>query len=180
MFNPCADDGLAAEMGWARPVFVNVGRVSLEKNLEAFLKIPLPGSKVVVGEGPQRARLAAHYPGVVFTGAKFGRELARHYAAGDVFVFPSLTDTFGNVLLEALACGVPVAAFKVPGPLDVIGDSGAGVLDADLRKAALAALGISRDKPRQVALGHSWEACARTLLEAGQNASRAGSLALSA
>ena len=116
-----------------RPVHLYVGRIAVEKNLEAFLAMPIRmGSKLVVGDGPQFARLRAKYPDVHFAGAKFGEDLARHYASGDVFVFPSRTDTFGLVLLEALASGLPVAAYPVPGPLDVIGDSGCGVLDHDL------------------------------------------------
>ncbi|MEP3277337.1 MAG: glycosyltransferase family 1 protein [Stappiaceae bacterium] len=147
------------------PIFLHIGRIAVEKNIEAFLKLDLPGSKVVVGDGPQLASLKAAYPNVLFTGAKQGDELARHYASGDVFVFPSLTDTFGNVLLEAIACGVPVAAYPVTGPQDVIGDTGAGVIDEDLGKAALSALDISRTHCRDVALGFSWEASARQFLK---------------
>lgn len=147
-----------------KPIFLHIGRIAVEKNIEAFLKLDLPGSKVVVGDGPQLASLKADYPDVVFTGAKTGEDLARHYASGDVFVFPSLTDTFGNVLLEAIACGVPVAAYPVTGPLDVIGGTGAGVIDNDLHEAALAALDISREHCRDVALGFSWEASARQFL----------------
>jgi glycosyltransferase involved in cell wall biosynthesis len=168
LFHPRPGDNLAQASGWSRPVFMNVGRISIEKNLEAFLALDLPGTKVVVGDGPRRAALERKYPDAVFTGVKTGEELARHYASADVFVFPSLTDTFGNVLLEALASGVPVAAFPVPGPLDVIGNSGAGVLDADLRKAALAALHV----PQDLALAHArrfdWDECVRIFVEAGQ------------
>ncbi|WP_150526156.1 glycosyltransferase family 4 protein [Roseibium sediminis] len=148
-----------------RPVFMNVGRVAVEKNIRAFLELDLPGTKVVVGEGPQLEALKREFPDVVFTGSKVGDDLARHYASADVFVFPSLTDTFGNVLLEALACGVPVAAYPVMGPLDVIGDTGAGVLSDDLQAAALGALEISREHCRKVALGFSWSACAKQFLE---------------
>ncbi len=167
LFRPRPDDTLAADMGWARPIFMNIGRVSVEKNMEAFLGLDLPGTMVVVGDGPQRAQLERKYPKIVFTGAKFGDDLARHYAAADVFVFPSLTDTFGNVLLEALACGVPVAAFPVPGPLDVIGNSGAGVLDNDLRKASLEALKIPREQALAHAARYTWDECVRIFLEAG-------------
>lgn len=149
-----------------RPIFVNVGRVAVEKNIKAFLDLELPGSKVVVGGGPQLDALRRAYPHVHFTGPKTGEDLAAHYAAADVFVFPSLTDTFGNVLLEALACGVPVAAFPVTGPLDVIGTTGAGVLDRELGKAALAALDIDRERCREVALGYTWEKSARQFLNA--------------
>lgn len=148
-----------------RPIFGYVGRVAIEKNLGAFLELDLPGSKVVVGDGPAVADLQRRFPNVVFTGAKVGRELAEHFTSLDVFVFPSLTDTFGNVVIEALASGVPVAAFPVMGPIDVIGDSGTGVLDTDLRKAALAALEIPRARCRTYALGFSWEASARNFLE---------------
>ncbi|PLX37292.1 MAG: alpha-mannosyltransferase [Hyphomicrobiales bacterium] len=147
-----------------RPIFMNVGRVAVEKNLEAFLKLDLPGTKVIVGDGPAKQSLQARYPDVVFTGAKVGDELVSHYTAADVFVFPSLTDTFGNVLLEALACGVPVAAYPVVGPIDIIGDSGAGVLDWDLQQAALGALDVPRDFCRDFALTFSWEASAAQFL----------------
>jgi glycosyltransferase involved in cell wall biosynthesis len=143
-----------------RPVFLTVARVAVEKNLPAFLDLDLPGSKVVVGDGPLLATLKQRYPEVHFAGAQYGADLARHYAAADVFVFPSLTDTFGLVLLEAFACGVPVAAFPVAGPIDVIGDSPAGRLDQDLRKAALAALDIPPESCRQFALQYTWERCA--------------------
>ncbi|WP_068085769.1 glycosyltransferase family 4 protein [Polycladidibacter stylochi] len=142
------------------PIFLNVGRVAIEKNIEAFLQLDLPGTKVVVGDGPQLELLKQKYPDVLFTGAKQGDELAQYYASADVFVFPSLTDTFGNVLLEAISSGTPVAAYPVMGPIDVIGNSGAGVLDDDLQKAALAALEIDRAHCRQVALKYSWRACA--------------------
>ncbi len=148
-----------------RPIFMNVGRVAVEKNIEAFLKLDLPGSKVVVGDGPQLESLKRKYPDAHFTGAKVGEDLARHYASADVFVFPSLTDTFGNVLLEALACGVPVAAYPVMGPLDVIGETGAGVLSDDLRQAALDALDVPSDHCRSVALNYTWAASARQFLE---------------
>src|SRR5690606_1122642 len=119
------------------------GRVAVEKNLPAFLDLDLPGSKVVVGDGPDLARLKARYPDVHFLGTRLGEELAGIYAASDVFVFPSRTDTFGNVLLEALASGCPIAAYPVTGPLDIVGDTQCGVLSEDLRMAALAALHIS-------------------------------------
>ena len=117
----------------------------MEKNLDAFLSLDLPGSKVVVGDGPDRARLAARFPEAHFLGELQGTALSAAYASADAFVFPSLSDTFGLVLLEALASGLPIAAFPVPGPLDVIGDSGAGALDWDLKRAALAALSIPRE-----------------------------------
>lgn len=147
-----------------RPLFLYVGRVAVEKNIEAFLRLDLPGSKVVVGDGPQRAELERRHPEVTFTGARFGEELAAAFASADAFVFPSRTDTFGLVLLEALACGVPVAAYPVPGPLDVIGDTPVGVLDEDLRAAALKALSIDRAACRAHAEKFSWEASARQFL----------------
>lgn len=149
-----------------RPVFLSVGRVAVEKNISAFLDLDLPGSKVVVGEGPARAELRARHPGVHFLGLREGEALARIYAAADVFVFPSLTDTFGIVLLEALASGLPVAAFPVTGPKDVIGEAEVpvGVLDTDLRRAALAALDIDRESARAYAQRFSWRACTEQFL----------------
>ncbi len=149
-----------ADLHLPRPVFLCVGRVAVEKNLEAFLKLDLPGSKVVVGDGPAREGLSRAYPRAHFLGALPIELLTEAYAAADVFVFPSMTDTFGNVMLEALASGVPVAAFPVTGPRDVITDPRAGVLDTDLRKAALGALRLSREAARAFALGFSWEASA--------------------
>jgi glycosyltransferase involved in cell wall biosynthesis len=147
-----------------RPVQLFVGRVAVEKNLAAFLDLPTGGSKLVVGDGPQLAGLRAQYPKAHFAGAKFGLELAHHYACADVFVFPSRTDTFGLVLLEALASGVPVAAYPVPGPVDVIGDSGCGALDADLRLAVEQALQIPKERCRIYASGFSWRRCAEQFL----------------
>jgi glycosyltransferase involved in cell wall biosynthesis len=147
-----------------RPVFLNVGRVAVEKNIEAFVRLDLPGTKVVVGDGPQREELAAAHPEVVFAGAKFGADLAAHFAGADVFVFPSLTDTFGLVLLEAMASGTPVAAFSAAGPIDIIPGSGAGVLapghTAGLKEAALACLELDREAVRAFAEQFSWRACA--------------------
>ena len=147
------------------PIFLYVGRVAVEKNIEAFLALDLPGSKAVVGDGPQLDEMKRRFPDVHFAGARFGEDLARHYAAGDVFVFPSRTDTFGLVLLEALASGLPVAAYPVSGPNDVIGDSPAGVLNTDLGLAAEAALRLDPAACRTHALGFSWEACARQFIE---------------
>jgi glycosyltransferase involved in cell wall biosynthesis len=139
-----------------RPIFLYVGRVAVEKNIQAFLDLDLPGSKWVVGEGPLRAKLEKQYPDVHFAGIKTPTELARYYRAADVFVFPSLTDTFGLVMLESLACGTPVAAFPVSGPIDVIGNSEVGVLHENLRVACLGALNISREKARRYAEKFSW------------------------
>ena len=146
------------------PVFLTVGRVAVEKNIEAFLKLDLPGTKLVVGDGPARASLARKYPDAVFAGAMQGEDLARAYASADVFVFPSLTDTFGLVLLEALASGVPVAAFPAAAPRDVIGQAAVGALDEDLRLACLAALRIERGACRAFAEKLTWESCARTFV----------------
>ncbi|MEZ6022949.1 MAG: glycosyltransferase family 1 protein [Hyphomonadaceae bacterium] len=143
-----------------RPIFAYVGRVAVEKNLEAFLKLDLPGSKVIVGGGPALEDLQARYPDAVFTGPKFGDELARHYADADVFVFPSFTDTFGLVILEAAACGTPVAGFVAPGPQDILPNTGAGFVDTDLRKACMAALECKREDARALAERYSWRACA--------------------
>jgi glycosyltransferase involved in cell wall biosynthesis len=148
-----------------RPTFLYAGRLAPEKNVEAFLELDLPGSKVVVGDGPSRRALQAAYPEAHFLGTKTGDALAVQYASADVFVFPSRTDTFGMVLIEALACGLPVAALPVPGPLDVIGTSGAGVLDFDLRAACLAALDIPREKARAHALTFTWANSARQFLD---------------
>jgi glycosyltransferase involved in cell wall biosynthesis len=152
------------ELDLPRPVFITVGRVAVEKNLEAFLALDLPGSKVVIGNGPQKARLERKYPNAVFLGEKTNGDLVAHVAAADVFVFPSLTDTFGVVQLEALACGTPVAAFPVTGPLDVIADHPIGALDADLRAACMRALKVSREACRDFALAHSWENSARQFI----------------
>jgi glycosyltransferase involved in cell wall biosynthesis len=141
-----------------RPIFVYLGRVAVEKNIEAFLDLDLPGTKLVIGDGPERRSLQTEFPTAQFVGYKYGAELAAHLAAADVFVFPSRTDTFGLVLLEALACGVPVAAFPVTGPIDVIENGRTGVLSEDLRAAALAALQLDPAQCRAFALAHTWEA----------------------
>ena len=133
--------------------------------VEAFLSLDLPGSKVAVGDGPQAAVLRQRYPDVLFPGAKQGADLAAHYADADVFVFPSRTDTFGLVLLEAMACGLPVAAFPVPGPLDVIGNAPVGCLDEDLGTACRAALTLPREDCRRFAETFSWQACTRQFLD---------------
>ena len=154
-----------AESALPAPVFLSVGRLAVEKNLDAFLSLDLPGTKVVVGDGPARAELQRAYPDAVFLGALHGEALAQAYASADVFVFPSLTDTFGLVMLEALASGVPVAAFPVAGPRDVIGSSPIGVLNTDLRLACLAALKIPPEDCVAFAQKHSWESAARIFVE---------------
>jgi glycosyltransferase involved in cell wall biosynthesis len=143
------------------PVFLYVGRVAVEKNLEAFLSLDLPGTQVVVGDGPSRQGLEAKYPRVRFLGALSGEALAQTYSSADVFAFPSLTDTFGLVLLEALASGLPIAAYPVTGPLDVIEGSGCGVLDWNLQAAALEALNIPQSRCRAYAERFSWQESAR-------------------
>ncbi len=147
------------------PVFLYVGRVSVEKNIEAFLRLDLPGSKVVAGVGPMLEVLKRRFPEVAFVGILDRTQLARLYSAADVFVFPSRTDTFGLVMLEALACGTPVAAYPVQGPLDVLGESTVAVLDQNLQKAALRALRIDRASCRAFALDHNWAAATREFAE---------------
>lgn len=143
---------------FAGPVFLYVGRVAIEKNIEAFLAADLgPCSKVVVGDGPARESLKRRFPSTIFLGPLFGHDLAEVYASADVFVFPSRTDTYGLVILEALASGLPVAAYDVPGPRDILGGTKAGALNEDLSVAALSALKINREECRQLALHHSWD-----------------------
>jgi glycosyltransferase involved in cell wall biosynthesis len=154
----------AIDLGLPRPIFATVGRVAVEKNLAAFLALDLPGSKVVIGTGPEEAELRRRFPEAVFLGALKEERLAAHLAMADVFVFPSLTDTFGVVQLEALACGVPVAAYPVTGPRDVIGDNPVGVLNEDLRIACLEALNVSRAACREYALTRSWETSAKQFM----------------
>jgi glycosyltransferase involved in cell wall biosynthesis len=149
-----------------RPIWLYLGRVAVEKGIEDFLRLDLPGSQLVVGDGPARAELAARFPQAHFVGFRHGEDLARHIAASDVFVFPSRTDTFGLVLLEAMACGVPVAAYPVTGPIDVVVSGRTGVLDEDLQRAALAALRLDPADCRAHALGYSWEACTRQFVAA--------------
>lgn len=156
--------GLFAADWWQpakRPVYLFAGRVAVEKNIEAFLKLDLPGEKWVAGDGPQRAKLEAKYPDAKWLGMLGQEDLAVAYQQADVFVFPSLTDTFGLVLLEAMACGLPVAAYPVTGPLDVVGNSGAGVLDDDLYVACIEALEIPKEKARQHAERFSWPAASQ-------------------
>jgi len=147
-----------------RPIFISAGRIAIEKNLEAFLSLDLPGSKVVIGDGPREAELRSRFPDVHFLGLKEGKMLASCLAGADVFVFPSRTDTFGIVQLEALACGIPVAAFPVTGPNDVIGNHPVGALNDDLRTACLQALNLSRSRCRAYALGYSWENSAQQFI----------------
>lgn len=148
-----------------RPWFTYVGRVAPEKNLEAFLRLELPGSKIVVGDGPARAQLQQQFPNTCFAGFQTGEALASCFAAADVFVFPSRTDTFGVVLLEAMACGTPVAAFPVTGPKDVVVTGTTGCLSEDLHSAALQALELDRADCRAHAVGFTWARAADILLD---------------
>ena len=156
----------------AEPVFLYVGRIAVEKGIESFLGLDLPGAKVVVGDGPQLDELRRRFPNVRFTGPLFDEALAQEYAAADVFVFPSRTDTFGIVLLEAMASGLPVAALPVTGPIDVVRHGETGILDEDLQKAAIAALSLNRDAVRHHALSFSWRNCASIFLENVYQANR--------
>jgi glycosyltransferase involved in cell wall biosynthesis len=157
LFKPAPKDFLALP----RPIAVYVGRVAVEKNVEAFLDMDWPGSKLVIGDGPERARLERHYPRATFAGYRFGEDLAMHLAAADIMVFPSRTDTFGLVNLEAMACGVPVAAYPVTGPIDVVEDGVTGALDTDLAAAAMRALRLDPRACRERALKSGWDVCSR-------------------
>ncbi|MDZ7767580.1 MAG: glycosyltransferase family 1 protein [Woeseiaceae bacterium] len=148
-----------------RPIWINVGRVSVEKNIAAFLALDLPGSKVIVGDGPDREKLEQQYPDCYFAGYRFGADLAAHLAGADVFVFPSLTDTFGLVMLEAMACGLPVAAFPVTGPIDVVQQGITGVMRDDLAQACRSALFVKPATCRRYAETRSWRSSAEEFLE---------------
>src|SRR5207342_1540349 len=160
LFRP--DRAIAVDL--PRPIFVTVGRVAVEKNLEGFLALDLPGTKVVIGKGPQEAELKRRFPNARFLGLLENGTLAAHLAAADVFVFPSLTDTFGIVQLEALASGVPIAAFPVTGPRDVISNNPVGVLKGNLCRRRMPVLWIFRDACREFALRYSWENSARQFI----------------
>ncbi len=149
-----------------RPIWLYFGRVSVEKGIEDFLRLDLPGTKLIVGDGPARPSLAQRFPGARFVGLRHGEDLARHVAACDAFVFPSRTDTFGLVLLEAMACGLPVAAYPVTGPIDVVAHGVTGMLDENLRAAALASLQLDPRACREHALAYSWEASTRQFINA--------------
>lgn len=154
-----------ADLGLPRPVFLYLGRVSYEKNLEAFLDLDLPGSKVVYGVGPLLERLKRAHPEVHWGGVVPRPQLADIYSAADALVFPSRSETFGLVMLEAMACGTPVAAFPVAGPLDVVGGSMGGVLDVDLRRAAMQALTLPREHARARAVEFDWQAACRQFID---------------
>ena len=152
------------ELNLPRPVLMYVGRLAVEKNLEAFLRLGTLGAKVLVGDGPARLSLQRRFPDALFLGVRKGDDLVAHYCAADVLVFPSKTDTLGLVMLEAMACGTPVAAYPVPGPNDVIGGSGAGALHEDLAMAVNAALGISPEVCQARAAEFDWEVSVRQFL----------------
>jgi glycosyltransferase involved in cell wall biosynthesis len=157
IFKPYSKDFLRLP----RPIAAYVGRVSVEKNVDAFLRMDWAGSKIIIGDGPMRSQLEQQYRQTTFVGYHFGEDLARHLAAADVMVFPSRTDTFGLVNLEAMACGVPVAAYPVTGPIDVIEEGVTGALDVDLAAAALRALAVDSGTCRTRALKSGWEVCSR-------------------
>jgi glycosyltransferase involved in cell wall biosynthesis len=163
-FKPRQTSEIEAGCEKSAPTFLYVGRVSREKNVEAFLGLDLPGRKVVVGDGPILGFLRRQYPDVIFKGAKAGDDLAREYASADVFVFPSRTDTFGLVLLEAMASGLGIAAYPVTGPIDVVTPGVTGCLSEDLRAAALEALKLDRDQIRVQAMRHDWSRVAHIFL----------------
>ncbi len=166
LFNPVhRKEDRGPYKGLPQPIWVYVGRVAVEKNIESFLDLDLPGSKVVVGDGPQLEELRADYPDAHIVGAKFTEDLAAHFANADVFVFPSLTDTFGLVILEAMGTGTPVAAYPAPGPRDLIPGSNAGAVNDDLKFACEEALTMSRDAARAYAETYSWKACAEQFLD---------------
>jgi glycosyltransferase involved in cell wall biosynthesis len=164
LFRPDPQARAMAAIRWPRPIMLYSGRVAVEKNLEAFLRLQLPGTKLIVGDGPARAALQSQYPDAVFLGYRFGAELAWHMAAADVFVFPSRTDTFGIVMLESMACGVPVAAYPVQGPLDVVRNGVTGILDEDLATAVQRALRLESAQCRAFAQLQSWERCTRQFI----------------
>jgi glycosyltransferase involved in cell wall biosynthesis len=163
-----------------RPIAAYVGRVAVEKNVGAFLEMPWAGSKIVIGDGPEKLRFQSQFPQVTFAGYRYGRygeDLAAHLAAADVLVFPSRTDTFGLVNLEAMACGVPVAAYPVAGPIDVIDDGVTGALETDLSAAAVRALSIDPRQCRKRAEESGWDVCSREF-EGNLTALKPGSVAL--
>ena len=155
----------ARESDAGKPILMYVGRLAVEKNLDAFLSLDITGKKVLVGDGPQRSELEKKHPDVEFVGYKFGKDLAEQFQRADVFVFPSRTDTFGLVMLEAMACGTPVAAYPVAGPVDVVQHGKTGCLDEDLRQAIQGALSINREAPRAYAQEQSWHAVVKRLCD---------------
>jgi glycosyltransferase involved in cell wall biosynthesis len=165
LFRPLTGKLPAELEGMPRPIMAYMGRVAIEKNIDAFLRLELPGTKLIIGNGPARTELAARYPRALFIGFRYGDELAAMLSAADVFVFPSLTDTFGLAMIEALACGLPVAAFPVPGPIDVIERGVTGVLNEDLSAAIRSALLLDRQVCAERAKAFTWEAATEQFLE---------------
>jgi glycosyltransferase involved in cell wall biosynthesis len=153
-----------ARLPYARPILIYVGRVAVEKSVEDFCRARVPGTKLVVGDGPALHDLRSRYPEVLFTGFRFGEELATLLAGSDCFVFPSRTDTFGLVMLEAMASGLPVAAYPVTGPVDVVREGLTGCLRPDLSDAIAAALALGREACRAQALEYRWENATRQFL----------------
>lgn len=164
LFHPSKRDGAIVNK-YESPKMLYVGRVSIEKNLEAFFKVDTPGTKIVVGDGPLLEQYKRDYPDIIFVGAKVGEDLARYYASADVFVFPSKTDTFGIVMLEALASGTPIAAYPVTGPIDVVTNSMDGFLNDDIQKAITEALKCDRITIRQRSLKYKWSECAKVFVD---------------
>jgi glycosyltransferase involved in cell wall biosynthesis len=164
VFYPRADTSSVARPDDQRPVLLYAGRVAVEKNVEAFLQLDLPGTKIVVGDGPELERLRSQYPEARFEGFKTAAELAEYYSYADCFVFPSLTDTYGLVLLEAMACGTPVAAFPAPGPLDVIEHGVTGYISSDLAEAVAGALKLDRQQCLSFAQANPWKKVAEDFL----------------
>jgi glycosyltransferase involved in cell wall biosynthesis len=153
------------DLKFKKPIYLYVGRVSVEKSIDDFLDLELDGTKLVVGDGPYRKKLEKKYKkNSVFVGAKFGKELASYYASSDVFVFPSKSDTFGMVMIEALACGIPVAAYPVPGPLDIFSNSDINVLDKNLEISISRALQIDSQECIDHAKKFTWENCAKQFM----------------
>jgi glycosyltransferase involved in cell wall biosynthesis len=163
MFHP-SYRALSVYEGLPRPIWLYVGRVAYEKSLQDFLALPLTGTKVVVGDGPSRAELQARFPDAVWRGYRFGRELAEHYASADCFVFPSRTETFGNVLLEALASGLPVASVPAPGPVDLIDEGDNGAIDDNLYDACQRALRCDRERARHSSHRYTMRASHQTFV----------------
>lgn len=157
--------GIKIQRKLKTPIWIYVGRVAIEKNIKAFLDLDIEGSKIIVGGGPQLNELKKKYKDVLFTGMLKDDEIASYLASSDVFVFPSKTDTFGIVIIEALSAGLPIAGYPVPGPKDIVGNSEINTLDWDLKKSALKALTIDKDKCRQLSKKYTWENCAKIFLE---------------
>jgi len=153
------------DLGYARPIHINVGRVSVEKGLEDFLSLDLPGTKLIVGDGPELMKLKEKYPDVVFVGMKTGHELATYYASSDVFVFPSKTDTFGVVMLEAMASGLPIAAYPVTGPIDVVENGMNGYLNENLNLAIAQCYSIPKSTCVEQSKKFTWSECTKVFLQ---------------